>query len=256
MGITDNGARQSLIISKAKKIVVTRKVMPKQFNSLDNAKAKIIYASRNDKATATLKKVFIALPPKGDKMVAGRPLANWDIITGQQLKITNIGVKQLPYMVVYHGHRYHYNANGELIVSDFTRHGLLVRALKKQPPPWPQSADIVSLWRYSGAQLQRAEGQLLLRLSVPISLLVLLVVAFGLTKADSRRGRLSFVFPAIVIFALYSNAIFMIQSWVAIGQISLVSGMLWLHGLPLFFGLILIYWRHDGKLWLKRVFKR
>ena len=66
-------------------------------------------------------------------------------------------------------------------------------------------------------------------------------LAIGLIRDKTRS-----LFPtiiititvAIVIFALYSNAIFMIQSWVAIGKISLVYGMLWLHGLPLFLGLI------------------
>ena len=246
--------QQSLIMSKAERSVVTRKIMPKRFNVIGQAKQKVVYVAENDRQKNTLQQVFIALPAKQGRTTL--PLANWDVLAGKSMSIKNLKGRGSPFIVLNQGHRYHFNAKQDLIASDFAVHGMLISALKLAAPPWPQSADIQTLWRHSFGKDSVATGELLLRLAVPISVFILLIIAFGLTKIAIRRARLNFVFPAIILFAFYSNSIFMMQSWVAKNKIGFLAAQLWLHGLPLLLGLLLIFCRHGGWDWFVKMVKR
>ena len=67
------------------------------------------------------------------------------------------------------------------------------------------------------------------RLAKPIIVFVLALYALVLAHTDARRGRLSNLFAAILVYLIYSNLLGLGQTLLKKGQISPLVGLWWLH---------------------------
>ncbi len=75
-----------------------------------------------------------------------------------------------------------------------------------------------------------AQGELLWRLSVPLSAVFLVFWALPLSRVNPRAGRSSNLLLAILIYAIYNNSISLAQTWVAQGKINVFLAFFILHG--------------------------
>ncbi|PJE08997.1 LPS export ABC transporter permease LptF [Legionella sp.] len=85
------------------------------------------------------------------------------------------------------------------------------------------------------------------RLSVPIMVLVLTLVAVPLSRVNPRSGKYAKLLPALVLYIIYANFIFVARDWLAAGKVPWWIGVWWLHLLVALIGLALI-WRNRVKL--------
>ena len=69
------------------------------------------------------------------------------------------------------------------------------------------------------------------RLGVPLTLLVLTVVAVPLAKTEPRSGRFSGLASAVLVYLIYANLLAAGRGWLERGQIPEVVGLWWVHGL-------------------------
>ena len=76
---------------------------------------------------------------------------------------------------------------------------------------------------------ERAE--LFWRISVPISALLLVLLAIPLAYVNPRMGRSLNLFTALFMYMLYSNCLNIMQSYIAQGRISLLVGLFVIHSL-------------------------
>lgn len=98
----------------------------------------------------------------------------------------------------------------------------------------------LSLWRAgSAADLAELEW----RLSIPLSVLILALLAIPLSHAKPRQGRFGQLAVAILIYVFYANLIFISKSWMASGQTPVWLGMWWPHIGVLLLGGGLWWWR-------------
>ena len=67
------------------------------------------------------------------------------------------------------------------------------------------------------------------RIGKPIAVFVLALYALVLAHTDARRGRLSNLFAAILVYLIYSNLLGLGQTLLKKGQISPLVGLWWLH---------------------------
>ena len=67
------------------------------------------------------------------------------------------------------------------------------------------------------------------RLAKPIIVFVLALYALVLAHTDARRGRLSNLFAAILVYLIYSNLLGLGQTLLKKDQISPLVGLWWLH---------------------------
>jgi lipopolysaccharide export system permease protein len=79
------------------------------------------------------------------------------------------------------------------------------------------------------------------RFSVPLMLLTLTLVAVPLSRVNPRSGKYAKLLPAIVVYIIYANFMFVARDWVASGKIPPWLGMWWLHIAVALLGLFLIY---------------
>ena len=79
-------------------------------------------------------------------------------------------------------------------------------------------------------------------MAMPVSVLVLALLAFPLSRVNPRRGKFSQLLPAILLYILYGNLLFLGRAWVRKGILSFDVGMWWVHGLMLLIAIgLLIY---------------
>lgn len=72
-------------------------------------------------------------------------------------------------------------------------------------------------------------AELMWRLSVPISAVVLALLAIPLSFVNPRAGRANNMLVALLVYLVYSNAISVFQSWVAQGKLPFAAGLLLPH---------------------------
>lgn len=74
-----------------------------------------------------------------------------------------------------------------------------------------------------------AWAELNTRLAVPVSALLLALLALPLSYTSPRQGRYNKLFLAIFVYVVYANLLVMAETWLARGVIPMVLGMWWVH---------------------------
>jgi lipopolysaccharide export system permease protein len=91
------------------------------------------------------------------------------------------------------------------------------------------------------------------RMSSPVSLLVLGLLAVPLSRSSPRAGRYSRLGVGLLIYIIYSNALSIARVWVERGHVAEWIGMWWVHAIAACVGLLLLA-RESG--WLVRAPQR
>ncbi len=73
------------------------------------------------------------------------------------------------------------------------------------------------------------------RFSVTISAFLLALLAVPLSKVRPRQGRYLMMVPAVLIYIIYINVLFIARHWVEQGLVPISIGMWWTHGLMIIF---------------------
>ena len=95
------------------------------------------------------------------------------------------------------------------------------------PEPSPRARPVSQLWASNGLE-EIAELQW--RLSVPLSTLILGLLAVPLSRAQPREGRYGRLAIGMLVFIIYLNMLSAAKAWIEQGTISPVLGLWWVHG--------------------------
>jgi len=95
------------------------------------------------------------------------------------------------------------------------------------------------------AELQR-------RISLPVMVLVLAIIAVPLSALRPREGRYARVALAILLYFVYANLLSAAQVWIEKGRLPPQAGTWWVHALFLAAGLVLIHRQSPITRWLHR----
>ena len=102
------------------------------------------------------------------------------------------------------------------------------------------------LWPLNNPDPAKA-AELQWRLSMPLMVMALTLVAVPLSRVNPRAGKYAKLLPAIVIFFVYANFMFIARGWVVAEKIPIWLGLWWLHAWVAFFGVCLL-WRNHTRL--------
>ena len=81
------------------------------------------------------------------------------------------------------------------------------------------------------------------RIAIPISALILVLLAIPLSFVDPRSGRSGNVAMAVLIYIIYNNMISIIQAWLAQGKLNPIIGLWPVHLIFLALTIYLFYRR-------------
>lgn len=165
--------------------------------------------------------------------------AHTRLLTASQGKQTEAGVDAARYLDFFKGHIYEsdksrgQHAVGEFVESGVFLPGLVARQIKRKS----STEELPALWK-SDELADRAELQW--RLSFPISILILTILAVPLSYTTPRKGRFGKLALAILIYILYSNLLGVGKAWMESGAVPAYVGLWWVHILVLSLGLYLL----------------
>jgi lipopolysaccharide export system permease protein len=230
------GYKEQLVREEGPMLLV-QTVTPGRFHSLQKDQLVFYVASLNSDRSE-LKHIFIADQPKGrlDQH------ENGSMITARAGKVATDAQSGATYITLEHGRRYQ-GTPGEkdfsiLQFEDYQR--LLVEdSNTSQVPLFHRTMPTLDLLK-NPTPNNLAELQW--RLSIPISALLLALLAVPLSRVTPRAGRFGRLFVAILICIIYFNLLTLSKRWIATQHISAQIGVWWVHSLLLVaaFGLLAI----------------
>ncbi len=156
------------------------------------------------------------------------------------------------FLVLLDGSRYEGTPGSpEYRVTRFERYAIRIEAFEaKRGLPTVKSLDTFDLLRL---QTRPALGELAWRLGLPISALVLSLLAIPLSFVNPRGGRSVNLILALLIYVVYSNCMSMVQAWVVQGRVGVAAGILSVHAAMLVL-LAALFYRRVAVFSLKRGF--
>lgn len=136
------------------------------------------------------------------------------------------------FVVMENGRRYQgTRGTAEFSTTHFEKYAIRVEAKEtKQKPPSTESKSSQELF-LSDNVLYKAELQW--RLAIPISALILSLLAIPLSALDPRAGRSANMLLALFAYLLYNNLLTISQAWVSSGRISFAVGVFAVHAFML-----------------------
>jgi lipopolysaccharide export system permease protein len=169
-----------------------------------------------------LRDVFLETQ-QGDRVVAilaerGRRVV--DTATGEQS------------FVLYEGQRYEgVPGDSEFLVVGFAEHGIPIRPEQEKEREEVAAAKTTSALLVSSALADRAE--LHWRLALPLSVLVLGLLAVPLSRTAPREGRYARLGMALFIYMIYTNLLSIGRVWIERGVVDERVGLWWVHAIVL-----------------------
>lgn len=131
-------------------------------------------------------------------------------------------------LVLLNGRRYEGNpANENFRVHEYSKASVLIKPKDFQPRARKRDAQSTQALLLSKDPRDIAELQW--RLSMPISAILLGVLAMLVSRTSPREGRYARLFGAILIYIVYINLMGVAQSWTQRGTVSPALGMWWTH---------------------------
>ena len=93
-----------------------------------------------------------------------------------------------------------------------------------------------------------AAAELQWRISIPLSAFILALLAVPLSQVKPRHGRYSMLLPAILIYVVYMNLLFVARNFVEQKMVPLGIGIWWVHLLVIVIFLIYFFARRNWRL--------
>ncbi|HZL92386.1 MAG TPA: LptF/LptG family permease, partial [Vicinamibacterales bacterium] len=153
--------------------------------------------------------------------------------------------------VLYDGRRYEgVPGEGSFLVLEFDEHGMPIRTEEEKEFVAGTASKPTLALLQSRSLEDRAELEW--RVSLPLSLFVLGLLAVPLSRSSPREGRYARLAVALFIYIIYANMTSIARLWLERGLVADWLGMWWVHAVVVAIALLLLA-RDDGWLAWRRV---
>lgn len=243
----------SRILARALTNASIQKVVPKRFQELPNRRT--IYAEHVSQEHRTMHHIFMAKIGEHDN--------KWDVTLAKSAREGSVKGLKGNFIIFQNGRRYiGLPGQKDFQIVQFQDYGVRLASAKVHLQDWPSNVPTFEIWHMIHTEknphrLRLLEGMLQWRLAMPISVLLFALLAFPLSDVKPRSGKFARLFPAILIYIVYADLMFLGRAWIERGAISPSLGLWWVHGFALFLGILLnihrIGWRRCFSfVWLRR----
>jgi lipopolysaccharide export system permease protein len=229
-------------------------ITPGKFQSVQSGRW-IFYAQSVSTDHAKLQDIFVV---DQDPNTLNDNQSNQDKQAKQIIKQNNLQLRQ-GFLFAKNGHQYVDPVTNDMFLifnngerysgipgkSDyekisFEQYGIRLGAANVMSRIKADSIGTIDLLKMHKNDKQAAELQW--RFSMPIMAVILVLMAVPLSKVKSRQGRFKHIVPAILLYMLYGNFMFIGRDWITNGKISHTVGLWWVHLLMLCIALLIIFY--------------
>lgn len=210
-------------------------IMPGRFHAINGGK-QVFYVQSMSRDHSKAEQVFLA-----KQSIQGKKV-QWDILWADKAFSENDAKTGEEYVVLQDGKEYQGTpGKANYQVAQFAQYKARLPHPVVKISDDIRTAKTASLWPLNNPDLAKA-AELQWRISIPLMVLTLTVVAVPLSRVSARAGKFAKLLPAIIIYILYANFMFLARDAIMSGKIPLWIGMWWIHLLVLMLGVLLI-WR-------------
>ena len=157
------------------------------------------------------------------------------------------------FLVMLTGHRYEGEpGNADFKIYEFERYAVRVETQDAVRAPGTKNLSTQELIDIGGP---RHLGELSWRVGLPVSALLLALLAIPLSFVNPRAGRSINLIVAVLIYMVYVNMISVVQAYIAQSRLPLTQGLLMLHLLVVVL-LLAMFYRRLSVFSLRRLFSR
>jgi lipopolysaccharide export system permease protein len=220
------------IIARAVASSPIEKISPGRFQQVGNW---ILYAEALTRDRQKMTNVFAAFIPTVRPSDKPNSL---DVVFAEKA-YQKITPKKETFIVLGNGHRYvgEPGKNNYQIIG-FSEYGVRLPDTDLNMHKAEAYMSLRELWLDPNPD---AAAEFQWRLSMPITVLLLTLFAVSFSEVKPRQGRFAQMLPALVVYIVYLDLLFLGRAWIEKSRISSHLGLWWIHGVMLLIGLSVLY---------------
>lgn len=215
-------------------------IVPGRFRAISGGR-EVFYVEAVNREHTQAQNIFLA------RQVIKDNTPRWDVLWAEKAYAETDAATAEDYVVLQKGREYEGTpGHADYRVAEFDQYRARLPhpvAAVREDMRTASTASLLPLFNSDN----RKAAELQWRFSVPLMVLTLTLVAVPLSRVNPRSGKYARLLPAILLYIVYANFMFVTRDWVAAGKIPQWLGMWWLHGAVLLLGLVLI-WHNRKKL--------
>ncbi|NQY44073.1 MAG: LPS export ABC transporter permease LptF, partial [Legionellales bacterium] len=232
----------------AKSDMLSKLLIPGQFTSLDRGR-KIIYIdnfTKDNDGNNLAHGIFIAEHPSSVKINE----FSFDMILSENAKIIEQARSNLKYASLTNGFRYSNNVEKQIFRGiEFEKY---ITKIPSFGAPANYTESIMSLDEIlnnrSGDERKKM-AEFHWRISHPISVFTLILIAFSISRTEPRKGKYSKILPGILLYVGYYNLLFFGKNAIKDGTIDVYFGLWWVHIIFLILGITFFNFEKFKSFW-------
>lgn len=219
---------------------IIQTIVPGRFHSLSGGR-QVYYVGSMSRDHRTAKHVFLArFVPKNDHH-------QWDVLWATSAYAESNPKTNENYVILEEGKEYQgVPGEADFQVAEFKRFRARLPHPRVDYKEDIRTDKTAALWPVNNPNLKKA-AELQWRFSIPLMIFTLTLIGVPLSRVNPRMGKYAKLLPAIVIFILYANFMFIARDWFSFGRSPVWLGMWWIHALAIILGLVLV-WRNYVRL--------
>ncbi len=235
------------ILAEAAQASPLERIFPNQFFSLEGGRL-VLYADDLSRDHKRLQHVFLA------QRSHSNPL-NWNIINAANGYQMVDPTTQDRFLVFTQGYRYVGTpGQKDFQVVKFADYGVRIQESIIPVGNRTDAMSTLELWhaRHNSPEIA---AELQWRISLPLSVIILALLAVPLSQVKPRQGRYAQLAPAIILYIIYADLLFVAQAWLQKSQEPTILGMWWVHIVMLIISMLLLV-RYVGWEQVLKMLKR
>lgn len=215
-------------------------VVPGRFRSVSGGR-QVFYVETMSRNHKKARHIFLA------KQGGKKHPFQWDILWADQAFAQTDPNTHEDYLILQNGSEY----EGQPGHADFQVAHFAEYKARLPHPDFNLHDDMrtistAKLLPFLNTDLKKA-AELQWRLAIPLMVVPLTLIAVPISRVNPRSGKYAKLLPAIVLFIVYANFIFVARDWIIQAKIPVWLGIWWLHALVALIG-IFLFWRSKVKL--------
>ena len=239
--LAPQGAAQfSVLINKQDSLTEFDTLVPGRFQALRDG-TRVTYTQQLSEDRTQLGGIFVS-----ERRLAGDKAKDGEKDGGVTVLVAEKGRQEVRpdgsrFLVLENGYRYDGNpgeANYRAIQYD--TYGALLP--KPEISAEVTERDAIPTAELFGNENPRYQAELHWRLSLPILVFIVTLMAVPLSRVNPRQGRYLKLLPAILLYMAYLTILITVRGALEKGKLPMALGMWWVHALFLSIGLLLLYW--------------
>ncbi|QMT59012.1 LPS export ABC transporter permease LptF [Legionella sp. PC997] len=215
-------------------------IMPGRFHAINGGR-EVFYVQSMSRDHAKAEQVFLAKRSVIDKQI------RWDVLWADQAFAETDAKTGEDYIILQNGKEYQgIPGHADYQVVEFGEYKARLPHPVMKASEDLRTMSTASLLPYNNESPAKA-AELQWRISVPVMVFTLTLIAVPLSRINPRSGKYAKLLPAIIVYILYANFLFIGRDAMISGKTPQWMGLWWVHLIIGLFGLFLI-WRDRVKL--------